>query len=67
MVGYPSKTSYNRTLALNNVDFGDQVDAVWTYNAAAQRWGEIGEFDHFFMGKGYWIHSNVKIAWEVPL
>ena len=67
MVGYPSLTSRNRTAALNNLEFGIEVDAIWSHNAAVQKWEETGEFDSFFLGKGYWIHATQNCLWEVPL
>jgi parallel beta-helix repeat protein len=67
MVGYPSKTGYNRTVGLNNLTFNSEVDAVWTYNAASQQWEELGESDFFKPCKGYWIHATSSCEWEVPL
>jgi parallel beta-helix repeat protein len=67
LVGYPSRTNKNRTAALNNLTFGDDIDSIWTYNATTQKWKEIGESDYFEVGKGYWVHSKVKKTWEVPL
>lgn len=67
LVGYPSLTNKNRTVALNNISFGSDVDSIWTYNAATQKWDEIGEFEYLEVGRGYWIHSLVEKTWEVPL
>ncbi|UCF07824.1 MAG: hypothetical protein JSW28_09315, partial [Thermoplasmata archaeon] len=67
LVGYPSNTAMNRTGALNNIDFGTDVDAVWTYNATTQEWKEITTLDNFEVGRGYWIHSRVTKTWVVPL
>ncbi len=67
LVGYPSKTSYNRTEGLNNLTFGSEVDAVWTYNSTNQKWKEITASDYFEVGRGYWIHSKVTKVWNVPL
>ncbi len=67
LVGYPSLTSYNRTEGLNNLTFGTHVDAIWTYNAATQKWKEIGPSDYFEIGKGYWVHAKEKYTWEVRL
>ncbi|UCF08780.1 MAG: hypothetical protein JSW28_03560, partial [Thermoplasmata archaeon] len=58
----------NRTAALNNITFGLEVDSVWTYNATMQQWVELDEpTDCFEVGQGYWMHSKVTIAWNVPL
>jgi parallel beta-helix repeat protein len=67
MVGYPSLSNRNRTAALNNITFGSEVDSIWTYNAATQRWDEISPSDYFEVGRGYWIHSKVTKVWDVPL
>jgi parallel beta-helix repeat protein len=67
MVGYPSLSYYNRTVGLNNLTFGSQVDAIWTYDVSTQKWNEIGESDYFELGKGYYIHAKSECVWEVPL
>ncbi len=67
LVGYPSLTNYNRTVGLNNLTFYNEVDAIWTYHAATQKWEEIGPSDYFELGRGYWIHATTKCEWKVPL
>ncbi len=67
LVGYPSLTSYNRTEGLNNLTFGSEVNSIWTYDGATQKWGEIGPSDYFELGKGYWVHAKTNCIWEVPL
>jgi len=67
MVGYPSLTNHNRTAGLNNLTFGNQVDSIWIYNAATQKWKELAQSDNFDVGRGYWIHAKVECEWEVPL
>jgi len=67
LVGYPSLSNKNRTDALNNINFGSDVDAIWTYNSVSQKWDEITESDNFQVGRGYWIHSKVMKTWIVPL
>jgi hypothetical protein len=67
LVGYPSLIKKNRTEALNNIDFGDDIDSIWTYNAETQEWKELDSFDYFEVGRGYWIHSKVTKTWIVPL
>jgi parallel beta-helix repeat protein len=67
MVGYPSLISHNRTTGLNNLTFGLDVDVIQWYNAATKTWHFIGPDDSFEPGRGYWVHSNVKKVWEVPL
>lgn len=66
LVGYPSSVNKTRTEALSNLDFGTDVDSIWTYDAPTQQWEEIGEPEYFMIGKGYWVHSLVKKTWFVP-
>ncbi|UCE38590.1 MAG: right-handed parallel beta-helix repeat-containing protein [Thermoplasmata archaeon] len=67
VVGYPSLTSYNRTTGLSNLTFGTHVNAIWTYNAATQKYKRLTESDYFEIGKGYYIHAKSECTWEVPL
>jgi hypothetical protein len=67
LVGYPSSSNKTRTQALNNMEYGTDIDAIWTYDAQKQMWEEVGEFDSIRMGRGYWIHSLVSKSWDVPL
>jgi parallel beta-helix repeat protein len=67
MVGYPSLSNRTRDNALNNINYGSDVDSIWTFNAATQAWQEIGPSDSFELGRGYWIHSKVTKVWDVPL
>jgi hypothetical protein len=67
LVGYPSTTDKVRLKAMNNIFFDTDVDAVWTYNATAQKWKEITASDDFEVGRGYWMHSKVTKPWIVPL
>jgi parallel beta-helix repeat protein len=67
MVGFPSLSNKDRTTALNNLNFGVEVDAVWTFDAATQTWVEVGPSDSFMLGKGYWIQATQECVWEVGL
>ncbi len=67
LVGYPSLNNKNRTKALNDIEFGPDVDAIWTYNATTQKWKEITASDNFEVGRGYWMHSKVTKIWDIPL
>lgn len=67
LVGYPSLSNKTRNNALNNLFYDTDVDAIWTYNASSQLWEQIGEFDYFERGRGYWIHAKTDFVWEVPL
>jgi hypothetical protein len=67
LVGYPALSNRTRTMALNNIAFGTDVDSIWTFNASVQQWEEIGEFDYFKRGRGYWVHATWECVWEVPI
>jgi parallel beta-helix repeat protein len=67
MVGYPSLINRTRDNTLNNINYGSDVDAIWTFDANTQAWQEIGPSDYFELGKGYWIHSKGTEVWDVPL
>ncbi|UCG69041.1 MAG: right-handed parallel beta-helix repeat-containing protein [Thermoplasmata archaeon] len=67
MVGYPSLTSYNRTIGLNNLTFGIEVDEIQWYDASTQTWHDLEENDYFVLGRGYWVHAKAECVWEVPL
>ncbi|UCE72931.1 MAG: M20/M25/M40 family metallo-hydrolase [Methanomassiliicoccales archaeon] len=66
LVGYPSASNKSREGALNNIDFPTEVDSIWSFNAETGQWKELGEFDDFILGCGYWIRSVVKKTWQVP-
>jgi hypothetical protein len=66
-VGYPSLSSYNRTLGLNNLTFGLDVDAIWWFDSVAKNWHFLGPDDLFVPGRGYWVHSLSEVEWEVPV
>jgi hypothetical protein len=67
MVGFPSLTNRNRTAALNNLNFGIEVDAIWTFDAVTQTWEEVGAGDDLVLGRGYWVHTSQECTWDVPL
>jgi parallel beta-helix repeat protein len=67
MVGYPSHTSYDRAVGLNNLIFGIDVDCIQWYDAFDKTWHFLGSDDDFVPGMGYWVHSKVEATWEVPI
>jgi parallel beta-helix repeat protein len=67
LIGYPSLTRHNRTAGLNNIIFGTHVDAIWAYDSATQTWFETGPADDFEVGRGYWVHANVEMEWQVMI
>jgi parallel beta-helix repeat protein len=67
LIGYPSNSRKLRDNALNNLNFGSEVDRVEKYNATTKRIEEVASSDYFEMGQAYWIHSKVEKVWNVPL
>ena len=67
LVGYPSLSDRTATDAMNNINLGTEVDAIWTYDTTMQQWIEVGPSDNFELFNGYLIHSLVNKAWDVPL
>jgi hypothetical protein len=67
LVGYPKMINLNRTEALNNLDFGTDVNSIWTFYSNDQAWKELGESDYFETGKGYWIYANTTCVWEITV
>jgi parallel beta-helix repeat protein len=67
LVGFPSLASYNRSLGLNNLQFGIDVDAIQWFGASTRTWHFLEEGDLFVPGRGYWMHSLVDAVWDVPL
>jgi parallel beta-helix repeat protein len=67
LVGYPSRTSYNRTDGLNNLTFGKEVDLIQWFDPSTKTWHDMDEDDYFVIGRGYWIHAKTECEWEVPL
>ena len=67
MVGFPSLSNKNRTAGLNNLDYGTQVDSIWTFDGTIKTWDELGPSDHFQLCMGYWLHATTECVWEVPL
>lgn len=67
LVGYPSLTSHDRPIGLNNLAYGDDIDLIQWYDASLKSWRTIEEGDSFESGQGYWIHSRVDTTWNVPI
>jgi hypothetical protein len=67
LVGYPSHAKYNRTLGLNNIEFGGNINAIQWFDGKTKTWHNLSPDDFFIPGRGYWIHSNSEITWEIPL
>jgi hypothetical protein len=66
LVGYPSLTANQRSLGLNDLNFGSDIDVIQWYDPISSSWHFMGPDDQFIPGRGYWIHSKVDSIWEVP-
>jgi hypothetical protein len=67
LVGFPTRTNYNRTAGLNNLAFSTHIDSIWTYDAAIQEWKEMALLSYFEIGEGYFIHAKFDVTWEIPM
>jgi hypothetical protein len=67
LVGFPSLSFKGTTEALNNLAYGVDVDAIWTFNGATKEWEEIGQGGNLELGRGYWVHATRECSWDVPL
>lgn len=67
MAGYPSHINHNRTIGLNNLEFGTDVDVIQWFDSSTRTWHTMDVNDSFEIGRGYWMHSKVDTIWEVPL
>jgi hypothetical protein len=67
MVGWSSVSTHNRTVGLNNLDFGPDVDCIQWYDAENSTWHFMGPDDYFIPGRGYWMHSTHVQMWQVPV
>jgi hypothetical protein len=67
LVGYPSMSNRDRTLAMNNIDFASDLSIIQWHDPTSDTWYEVGAGDRMEVGKGYWVHSKVDTIWEVPL
>lgn len=65
LVGYPSNTSRKRDVALNNLVFGMDIDAVEYYDNSDQRIRKLGEKGYMKPGRGYWLHAIQDCVWIV--
>jgi uncharacterized protein YkwD len=63
LVGYPSETAQLRDYALNNLVFGDEIDAIVGKDNVTKNLKDIEELDEMEPGKGYWIHATNDCEW----
>jgi hypothetical protein len=66
LVGFPSNNVLDMQDALNNLEYGTEVDSIWTYDAQAHIFVEMTGTDLFRKGNGYWFHTRSDLIWQVP-
>jgi hypothetical protein len=66
LVGFPSNNVLDTQDALNNLEYGTEVDSIWTHDAQAHIFVEMTGTDYFRKGKGYWFHTGSDLIWQVP-
>jgi hypothetical protein len=67
LVSYPSLSNRDRAVALNNLNFGTDINLIQWYDAGSGSWDVVDPADQMEIGKGYWVHSKVDMVWEVPI
>jgi hypothetical protein len=65
LVGYPSTTDRLRDDALNNLEFGSDIQTIQWYDAAAGSYGTLGIGDQIVATKGYMVYANQDCTWTV--
>jgi hypothetical protein len=66
LVGYPCLQSFYRTYALNNIEYGQELDSIQYFDAKTKTWHEIASGDSFEPGRGYYFHLKTDIIWTPP-
>jgi hypothetical protein len=67
LVGYPSETKRVRDDAMNNLDFGEDVDIIQWYDAQNEIYLNVNDGDFIESGRGYFIHVKQDCIWTVNL
>jgi hypothetical protein len=67
LVGYPSTTAKKRDIALDNLTFGNEIDAVEYYESSTQKIKSLGEKGFMKPGRGYWFHATQDCVWTVDI
>jgi uncharacterized protein YkwD len=65
LVGYPSTTARKRNIALNNLIFGTEIDAVEYHDNTVQNIKDLEQKDNMKPATGYWIHATQDCTWIV--
>jgi hypothetical protein len=69
LVGYPSQSDKQVTVALNNLNWGTDVDYVGYFDAVTDKFVSLTQSDYMEVGRGYYMHSASvsELTWNVPL
>jgi hypothetical protein len=69
LVGYPSKSDKQVSVALNNLNLGTDVDYVGYFDATTDKFVSLTGSDYMEVGRGYYMHSVSvsELIWNVPL
>ncbi|ODS35927.1 MAG: hypothetical protein A7315_05005 [Candidatus Altiarchaeales archaeon WOR_SM1_79] len=65
LVGYPSTTERHRNDALNNLLYGNEIDAIEYYDKTSGKVERLDEGEFMEPGIGYWLHANQDCMWIV--
>jgi hypothetical protein len=63
LVGYPSFVDLPRDQALNNLNFGSDIDLIQYFNSSSKKWHTLESNDIMKMGMGYWFHTKSDLIW----
>lgn len=69
LVGYPSQSDKQVSVALNNLNLGTDVDYVGYFDATTDKFVSLTGSDNMEVGRGYYMHSISvsELTWNVPL
>jgi uncharacterized protein YkwD len=65
LVGYPCTTGRERDNALNNLEYGIDVEVIQRYDAISNTYKNLGEEEAMKPGQGYFIFANYDCQWIV--
>lgn len=65
LVGYPSTAERPRDDALNNLDFGIEIDEIQYYDNATGTIKNLEAGHNIEPGKGYWMYAAQDCVWTV--
>jgi hypothetical protein len=65
LVGYPSIMSRIRDDALNNLNYGNDIQKIQYFDAEVQSWKKLEANDKMKKGIGYWFYANSDLIWIV--